>query len=544
MRPFSILLDKVKKLIAENQFILYLIIFFIAFFIYLWIQSTSSFLDPDSFYHLEMAKLIAERGPILNFPWLQFTSLKEYFVDHHFLYHVLAIPFIKVLGDFAGFKFYTAVLAAFFIFLSYIIFKKEKIRWPEIFALVLLFSPAFMFRISLAKATAFSLILLFLGIYFIFKHKYWLLFFLSFLYVWSYGGFLLILVMSTIYALANALDQTFINKPLWLKLKQFIWPAKLKNYCLVFLKNLFSFDNWKIIVASFFGIIAGLVINPYFPKNLNFYWQQIIEIGLINFRGLVNVGGEWYPYPVLQLINDSGVAMILGIIALFLFLIFYKKQKTKSLFFFLTTVLFFILTLKSKRYVEYFIPSLVYFSAFTYSFILGEVDIWDFFKKLKNESRFIGFLVSFALIFIAIIFPLVMLKDAYITRESFRGGISFQRFAGIANYLKENSAPSEIIMQTDWDDFPMLFYQDSQNYYIVGLDPTFMYNYNPDLYNLFAEITSAKKNDNLYYDVKENFKASYFIVDNDRPQLGRNLQNDGNFIKVYEDADGTIYKLK
>jgi hypothetical protein len=90
----------------------------------------------------------------------------------------------------------------------------------------------------------------------------------------------------------------------------------------------------------------------------------------------------------------------------------------------------------------------------------------------------------------------------------------------------------------------MLFYHNDKNYYIVGLDPTFMYNYDKNLYNLFADITMAKKSNNLYQEIKNNFHASYFIVDEDRLQLAKNLQNDGNFTKVYEDTDGSVYKLK
>ncbi len=535
---------RLKKLINQNQFILYILIFFVAYFAYLWIQATPSFLDPDSFYHLKITKLIAQyKAPVLDFPWLQYTVLKDYYIDHHFLYHVLGIPFIKVLGDFQGFKIYTVILATLFVFLSYAFFKKYKIKYAELFALVLLFSSAFMFRVSLAKASAFSLILLFLGIYCIFKRKYWWLIFVSFFYVWSYGGFLLILGMSIIFILANTIYNTFINKPLWLKLKRFLFDAKLKEYLINFFKNLFALEHFKLIGSSFLGLALGLIINPYFPQNLKFYWQQVIEIGLINYRGLVNVGGEWYPYPFLDLISDSGVVIIFGTVALIFFFIFIKKQKAESFFFLLTTLIFFILTLKSQRYVEYFIPHLAFFAAFTFSFILENIKIKEFLKKFKKESYILGALTQFILIYVAIIFPFIMIKDIYITRQSFKGGISFERFIGFSNYLKENSNAGEIVMQTDWDDFPMLFYYNDQNYYIVGLDPTFMYNYDSDLYNLFADITTAKKTDNLYEAVKDGFGASYFIVDQDRLQLKRNLQNDANFIKVYEDKDGAIFEL-
>ena len=99
-------------------------------------------------------------------------------------------------------------------------------------------------------------------------------------------------------------------------------------------------------------------------------------------------------------------------------------------------------------------------------------------------------------------------------------------------------------MHTDWDNFPELFYYNTKDYYIVGLDPTFMYNYDAKKYNLFADITMAKISKNLYKLIKDNFQAEYFIVNSDRIQLAKNLQNDGHFIKVYSDSDGSVYKLK
>jgi hypothetical protein len=537
-------LKKIKNFLNKNQFVLYLLIFFMSFYVFLWLQATPTFLDPDSFYHLKISKLISQQGPVLDFPWLQFTVLKDYYIDHHFLYHVGAIPFINLLGDFTGFKIYTVFLATSFILLAYLFFKKEKIKYAEVFSLILLFAPSFLFRIALSKATAFSLIILFIGIFCLFRKKYWLLIIISFLYVWSYGGFLLILIMALTYALANAMYLTFTNIDLWQKIKRKFVRLKAKDYFFSFLKKVFSIDNLILVLSSLSGVLAGLILNPYFPKNLKFYWQQIFEIGLINYRGAVNVGGEWYPYPIMDLIGDSGVAIIFVVISIVFFFVFIKKQKMQSIFFFIATIFFFVLTLKSKRYVEYFLPFAVFFSAYTFTYSLAKLKIKKSLQRLKKESYFIGRFLQFLLIYVAIVFPFIMLKDAYLVRQQYQGGFAFDKYAGIANYLQVNSRPGDIVMHTDWDDFPMLFYNNHQNYYIVGLDPTFMYNYNPDLYKLYADITTAKKTDNLYKAVKENFKAKYFIVNEDRKQLDKNLKRAGNFSKVYQDKDGTVYKLK
>lgn len=526
---------KFYELIIQNQFILYLLLFIIVLFTFLWLQSSPTFLDPDSFYHLKMSKMVLEnRGPVINFPYLQYTILKNYYIDHHFLYHALAIPFILTLGDLLGFKFYTVILSTAFIIWSYIFLRKYKIIYAELFTLLLLTAPALLFRISLAKATAFSLLFLFVGIYCIFKKKYWYLFFISFFYVWSYGGFLLILATAILYIIAKSLD-------ILIKEAQHF---KFKKKLAIFFKNVFLLENFKLIMATFSGIVLGLIINPYFPKNLFFYWQQIVQIGIINYRGTVNVGGEWYPYSILDLLPDSGAIIIFAAIAIILFVLFYKKQKTESIFFLLATLVFFILTLKSKRYVEYFIPCLVYFSAFSLTYSLDNINLWQYLKQFKFNDLRIAKLIFATFIYLLIIVPIIMVKDVYVARQTFKGGISFTRFAGIAKYLADNTKAGEIIMHSSWDDFPMLFYYNNRDYYIVGLDPTFMYKFDPNLYNLYADITMAKITTDIYSQVKTNFNATYFIVNQGREQLERNLILDGNFSKVYEDSDGKIFKLK
>jgi hypothetical protein len=529
-------MQKARELIAANQFILYLAVFMAAFFIFLAIQSNPTFLDPDSFYHLKMTKLISEQGPVINFPWLQFTVLKDYYIDHHFLYHVAGIPFVKLLGDFTGYKFYTILLNTLLILGFYLFFKKDKIRYAEIFILILLSSQGFIYRISLAKASAFSLILLFLGIYCLFKRKNIRLFFVSWLYAWSYGGFLLIWAITGFYILADSLYESFaIKQPEHLKWLRRFW---------FWLKSIFSAANFKTGLATFCGVIIGVVFNPYFPKNLNFIWEQLVQIGLINYIGKVNVGGEWYPYKLADLLLNGGVAFIVLVFVLALFFATIRKQKVPGIFFLLTTLFFLIFTLKSKRYVEYLMPFMVFFLAYAATFALANIDVGQKIKELRQKSKIIAYLLNSVILLVVIFFPLVMVKDINQVYLSFRRGIKFNEFAGVSQYLINNSRPGEIIMQTDWDDFPMLFYQNSKNYYIVGLDPTFMYNYDPKLYQTFADITMAKVSTNLAQQVKDNFHAGYFIVDKDRDALNKNLQADPGFVKVYEDSDAWLYKLK
>ena len=56
--------------------------------------ATSDLAGNDGYYHIKFAQVMREEGVRPPFPWLPLTILNpSAFYDHHFLYHVLLIPF-------------------------------------------------------------------------------------------------------------------------------------------------------------------------------------------------------------------------------------------------------------------------------------------------------------------------------------------------------------------------------------------------------------------------------------------------------------------
>ncbi|MBU1146057.1 hypothetical protein KKD80_00725, partial [Patescibacteria group bacterium] len=105
-----------------------------------------------------------------------------------------------------------------------------------------------------------------------------------------------------------------------------------------------------------------------------------------------------------------------------------------------------------------------------------------------------------------------------------------------------NTPEGAIVFHNDWDDFPALFYYNTHNYYIAGLDPTFMYDYDKDLHKEWVDITTGRR-PNISEIVKNDFHSEYVFVDKDHIALENNLKSDGHFQMVYKDEEGKIYKL-
>ena len=89
-------LKKISDYLDQNLGLAGLIIFAAFLSLFGYLQAFGGFADPDSYYHVKMAELIASNGIIKNFPWLPFSILQNNYVDHHFLYHVYLAPFVSL----------------------------------------------------------------------------------------------------------------------------------------------------------------------------------------------------------------------------------------------------------------------------------------------------------------------------------------------------------------------------------------------------------------------------------------------------------------
>ena len=304
----------------------YFILFGVIFSYFSFLQLPQVLPDPDSFYHARLSQILGAGKIQENFPYLKFTTLNDGYIDHHFLYHLFLVPFVKIFDPLQGIKIAQALLTSLFIFLFYWFLKKEKIKYSLFWTLLLALNSPFIFRVLLIKANSFSLIFLLLGLYFIFNKKYWPLFTLSYLYVLAYGGWPLMFLMVIFYVISKSLENVFFVS----KIRKII--EKLINKISPFKKEkFFKKESLMIFFTGINGILLGVFLNPYFPKNLSFYYQQIVQIGIVNYGDKVNVGGEWSVYPFWELLNSSGVIFIFFFLALILFFISFKKQNAKSL---------------------------------------------------------------------------------------------------------------------------------------------------------------------------------------------------------------------
>ena len=336
------------------------------------------------------------------------------------------------------------------------------------------------------------------------------------------GGWRVVVVLTTVFVVVNWM-WTNRQKTGWLRLR-FNKPKLLgQGYLLFFCVGL--------------GVLAGLFFNPYFPQNLEFYWQQSFKIAVVNYQYVIDVGGEWYPFELANLFRNAIPFFLLYFAAAASFIISARRQPMVSWYFLVLSLLFFVLTLKSRRYVEYLVPLGVVFSALTFNVLLENV-------KVSLSKIFPKTFVLVSPILLLLVFSPIFYRDIVLVQKAFAQGFPPDKFLESSNWLKDNTKPGDIVFHSDWDEFPILFYHNDQNYYIAGLDPTFTYEYDKDLYKYWRDITVGQGVENMHQIISEIFGAKYVLVDTDQNKsFDRNLSNNIYFQKVFEGRDANIYQI-
>jgi hypothetical protein len=523
------------------------------FFVMWWIEfGGNAILDNDGFYHMRWSRTLRENFPHLpKFPALPLTSLNETdYVDHHYLFHVALMPFTFGADMRLGAKWAAVTFSSLGILSIFALLVGFEVRYKWLWLPVIIASSEpFLYRMAMTRAPALSLGLLGLGTFLILRRKYLWLVPLSFAFVWYYSLFPLILILALIYSLTVFLAEQRIE--------------------------------WRAPLASLTGIIAGLIINPYFPKNFRLLYEHILMKATAGSGYSVDVGVEWYPYETWTMVSLSAVAFVVYIAGLLAFEYRRRQIDSKPLFFLFVSLLLLLMAFKSRRFVEYWPPFAVVFAAFTITPRIARYDrSWlsgpsglsgarvteatvQWIRRIaglfgESRERYEASLYDFAaavvrrrgivVAAIAAAVTTVILAEAlaitvFQARADIKSEPNAYEYQGASAWIASHVPPGAMVFNTDWDDFPMLYYYNPNNTYIVGLDPTYLYDRHPDLWKLYARITLGDQDDPAPL-IRDRFGAEWVFTDNQHTDFLDNANESGKFEIVYSDAKTTVLRLK
>ena len=490
--------------------------------------------DFDGYYHIKWTRVLCDSIKthtfVPSFPWLPLTTLNpKQYVDHHLLFHIFLIPFARFEDPRIGAKVASAVFGGLAVASCYWLLTRYLVRYVLVWLIALLACSApFLFRMNMAKAPPFAIIYLVIAIHFLFQKKHWPLLPLSFLFTETYDVFFL-LVLATL---------------IWIGVIG--WTERRLE--------------WRPIMWVTLGVLAGLVINPYFPQNLHLIYEHAkIKLTLEEFN--TKVGGEWYPYNSWEFLGNSFVAcvsMVVGYVALDPA---ERKQGSQPLFFAILATALMIMIAKWRRIAEYWPPFAVMFAAFSLkpwldgtrsalprlpSDIMAELE--PFFDRGPvavngDDSSIREWLKNIAIAIVALLLSLALLLNLRVTKRDISQSEPHNYYKRGADWLRTHVPEGHLIFNTDWDDFPRLFYFDSNHRYVSGLDPSYLYDKNPDLSDLYERITLGKQEDPGPL-IRDRFGATYTFSDNDHHDFLEQARASGWFEIVYEDEECMIMRIR
>ena len=490
--------------------------------------------DFDGYYHIKWSRMLWESMRHRTFPpqfiWLPLTTLDpKHYVDHHFLFHIFQIPFTWF-GDLRlAAKISSTIFASVAVFSCYWLLVRYRLRYPLVWLLALLACSApFLYRLNMAKAPPFAIIYLVIGIHLLFTRKYWPLVPLSFVFALTYDMFVLLIMAAAIWTAVIG------------------WTERRLE--------------WRPLAWVLAGTAAGLVINPYFPNNLHLLYEHLkIKLTPANFS--TSVGKEWYPYDSWEFIGNSLVACVAMVVGYVSFDPSDRKRSHHTFFFLIFSTALMIMTARSKRFAEYWPPFAVLFCAFALqpwlqgarSALTGMPrDVLDellpFLDRHEpatptKEAERRALWTTLGVSFVAVLLGVVMFFNIRATIKDIASSEPHEFYKAGAEWMGANVAPNQIIFNTDWDDFPRLFYYDPSHSYVSGLDPTYLYDRDPALSRLYDRITLGHEEDPGPL-IRDRFGARYVFSDNSHDDFFDNARNSGWFDIVYEDKDCTILHVR
>lgn len=553
----------------------------------------------DSFYHVKMAELLREHGVLRDFPWLRFVYFTQDgpdFVSHHFGFHLLLAPFValsqSLTGDaLTGGRWATQAFFGLMLVVFNLLLLERNVPWRPLWILLFLFLPyQFFTRHAFVRAITPAMVVMLLTLFFLFRRRpiYTAVCVFAFTHLYL-GGVLFAPIVVASYVFACAIGPT----------EQRTIP-------------------WKLLIASVIGWLAGVLTYPYASGTLEFLKLQVFGSGLSPDIG---VGQEWYPYEnVWWFAQMCGPILGIWVATLCLRLRFGPTIDAREGALILLTIAFLILNLKARRFIEYWPLFALAGSAYLAAPLIHSASSNATTDERGDRPRGwpdvvvgVACLAGAALLIIAarridrvrdvmswwpvfaaiaaaytLVWAIPRWRDMLpIARTPWRvrtiGLASLLFLSGavfaapswhyirrdcrcqydlpvireLMEFLKQHSQPGDVVFTDDWDIFPVFFFHNTHNHYIVGLDPKFTQGRRPELWERYVRISRGQVPIDTTYkardpsgrmiehpihvrleDIREHFGARFVITDSDHKAFAARLAAARHFTRlIYPSSD-------
>jgi hypothetical protein len=464
--------------------------------------------EEDGYFHIKFAWLLRHHGFFTDgFPWSYFSLWREGFSDGAVLFHLWLVPF--TFGDLAfGAKLATVLLGAFALSSFFAILTLNQVRHRFYWFWVLLLGGGyFWWRVLVPRPQVLSLTILLWSLHFLLNGRRRAFAVMSFVYPFSY--------------VAAFLPQVFAVMR---------WA---------YLKVVERKSAGRIVLYGLAAYAGAMLVHPYFPKNLEFFYVQNFYVMFLGLTQKVNLflANELNPLDTRQFVggNLPLIAHLLGLGFVLMHRRVALSERTRVLFPIVVALV--LLTCGSKRFLEYSVPVTTLFCAFLYTDLsegYGE-------KEFRRDFGRAG--AVFAFLWLIGMGVATGVEASYVRADFSR--ISPPRFQELARSLSENAPAGELVYACDWDEPPELLFYADQYRYPVMMDPTFMYYWDRGVWQQWFDVSNARLSaEETRRTLLETFHARYGVCGAKFAGLRALLGSDPRFAILAENKNGFVFQVQ
>jgi hypothetical protein len=207
---------------------------------------------------------------------------------------------------------------------------------------------------------------------------------------------------------------------------------------------------------------------------------------------------------------------------------------------------FLAMVARSQRLIEYYPAFAVIFCAWSWSHAPATVDAltglarWSLSDQVCRLCR--RFRPAAPWLAAVVLVPFIATSTAIASRQADEGP-DWHTYRDGARWLASTTPAGSRVFTTGWDDFPHMFFWNTHNTYLVGLDPTYSSIEDPERYALWRAISLGRVAAPSRQ-ILERFDARYVLTDLKHERFIDVANADPGLERVLRTRTVAIYRVR
>ena len=464
-------------------------------------------LGPDGYYHFRLAGVLWDEGLFSSVKALPLTVFGEDLPDHHLLWHWLLIPFTFFDDPFQGVQ-WAAVITGALVPAGLTFFgRKMDVPlapfWGLLAVCAVMTLPG---RFLMLRAQNIAILLIFLSLYALIKERIRLLGVVAFVFMVTYHGAVILAPIVTLYAFA-----------IWLHERRIVYQP---------------------FVAAGVGGLLGLILNPYFPLSFEYlYFHTVLtvpEAGAATGGGSEGSSPPWSMLWTHAWVVHVLLMTTLGAAAWTQYRLQKKVLSIAATITVFTALLALFMYKGANRFGEYYGPLGVMGAA---------IVLRDVLRAQERSMKGFKLPVGLALLLGGLLITQGTQGVGVVERFSqFKG----EKYAKIAGRLQAEAQPGDMVYNSAYHDFPLLYFHAAEFRYVIGLDTHYLSEANAQLFNEWRWIQTvdgSEPNDPSPL-IAAHFNAKFAVIAREHRGLAQRLAQSRHASLMEATPYGWLFRIR